>query len=63
MTPAQSLEAKVTELGSARAAAAHFKVSEPYLSQIRNGHKSMPDWIAMALGFRRTWVKMETNND
>jgi len=56
MTLPQALEAAITEHGSARAAAAHWNISEAYLSQIRNGHKDVPEWMGMALGFRRVWV-------
>lgn len=54
-----ALEAKVTELGTARAAARHFNIPESYLSQIRNGHKPLPEWMGIALGYKKIWVKME----
>jgi len=57
-----ALEAKITALGSARNAATYFNISEPYLSQIRHSHKDMPEWIGIALGWRRVWVKMEADN-
>ena len=53
-----ALEAKVTQLGSATKAAAYFNISPAYLSQIRNGHKPLPEWVGIALGFRRVWTKM-----
>lgn len=61
MTPElqQALEAKVSELGTARAAAAYFNVSEARISQIQNGHADMPEWMGIALGFRKVWQKME----
>jgi len=58
MTLPQALEAAIAERGSAKAAAAHWNISEAYLSQIRNGHKPIPGWIAMGLGFRQIWVRV-----
>lgn len=55
-----ALEAKVAELGTARAAARHFNIPESYLSQIRNGYKPLPEWMGIALGYRRVWQRMET---
>jgi len=52
-----SLNAAIAEHGSARAAAAHWGISEAYLSQIRNGHKDVPEWLGMALGWRKIWIK------
>lgn len=54
-----ALEAKVAELGTARAAARHFNIAEPYLSQIRNGHKPLPEWMGIGLGFMKVWQRME----
>lgn len=59
MTPRQALEAKLTELGSNQALADYFKISAPYMSQIINGRKPMPDWMCMALGYVMRWVKVE----
>lgn len=56
---AAALEAKVTELGTANAAAKYFNISPAYLSQIRNGHKPIPEWVGIALGYRLMWQKME----
>lgn len=58
-----ALEAKVSELKTARAAARHFNIPESYLSQIRNGHKAMPEWMGIALGFMKVWTKMEVKDD
>jgi DNA-binding transcriptional regulator YdaS (Cro superfamily) len=58
MTPRQSLEAKLTELGSNQALADHFCVSAPYMSQIIHCHRPIPDWMALSLGFVQRWVKI-----
>lgn len=63
MTPRQSLEAKLTELGSNQALADHFRVSAPYMSQIINGHRTLPDWMAMSLGFVMRWVHTDDLNN
>lgn len=57
-----ALEAKVQELGTARACAAYFNISEGQLSLIRNGHRPLPEWMGVGLGFRKCWVKMEAKN-
>lgn len=57
-----ALEAKVTELKTARATAAYFNIPESYLSQIRNGHKPLPEWMGVALGYRRVWERMEVKD-
>lgn len=63
---AAALEAKVAELGTANAAAKYFNISPAYLSQIRNGHKPLPEWMGVALGYRLVWVPLvnkEQEND
>lgn len=58
-----ALEAKVAELGTARACARYFNISEPQLSQIRNGHRPLPEWMGVGLGFLRVWQKMEVKGE
>jgi hypothetical protein len=55
----EALEAKINELGSGKAASKFFRVSEPYLSQVRSNQRAMPERIAAMLGYRLEWVKID----
>lgn len=59
MTVHEALEAKIAEYPTAREACRFFRVSEPYLSQVRTGARVMPERIAALLGYRLEWRKVD----